>query len=727
MSDLSISVNLPDVEPHGGRADLAALLWPVSRAAEALDELARRSKLNSTSSDALFAPPAFGRDDGEDLGRWISWAADRLGLEAEAVDTPASDLAELLASAAPALLHVHARGISGFLVLLKATRGTVHVIRPDLKIDRQRAADLRDGLCAPYEAPHRIEVETVLTTAGVAEPRRRTVRAAMMRERLGARQIGRCWLLRLPPSANFGRQISHAQLPRRALMMMSVFAFVYALETVGWALVGQTTLNGRLDLGWLTAWALMVLSLVPLRLLGSWLDGTTALEVGRLLKARLLVGALRSDIESVKHQGAGQLLSRVMDSQALESLALNGGFGVLVAILELAFAAAILAAGAGGHVHVLMLGVWLALTLALSWRYFRRLRVWTVKRLDMTHDLVERMVGHRTRLAQEHPARRVDYDDRTIKDYVNVSRDMDGAIAPIVGALSRGWIMLALLGLAPAFVSGTAGAPDLAIALGGMLLANRALQSVAGGLAAISRAAIAWRQVSSLFRSADRNTSPAAFLSAAQTSPTHDDARGTLVEASKLVFRYREKGEPVLRGIDLAVKRGERVLLEGSSGGGKSTLAGLLVGLRNAESGLLLLKGLDRHTLGESWHKLATEAPQFHENHVLSGTLAFNLLMGRNWPPTEEELREAKELCGELGLGELIERMPSGMMQTVGETGWQLSHGERSRIFLARALLQKAQLTILDESFAALDPETLEKCLNCAFERAGTLMVIAHP
>jgi ATP-binding cassette subfamily B protein len=140
-----------------------------------------------------------------------------------------------------------------------------------------------------------------------------------------------------------------------------------------------------------------------------------------------------------------------------------------------------------------------------------------------------------------------------------------------------------------------------------------------------------------------------------------------------------------------------------------------------------LLNGLDRHTLGESWHKLATEAPQFHENHVLSGTLAFNLLMGRNWPPTEEELKEAKELCGELGLGELIERMPSGMMQMVGETGWQLSHGERSRIFLARALLQRAQLTILDESFAALDPATLEKCLNCAFERASTLMVIAHP
>jgi ATP-binding cassette subfamily B protein len=101
--------------------------------------------------------------------------------------------------------------------------------------------------------------------------------------------------------------------------------------------------------------------------------------------------------------------------------------------------------------------------------------------------------------------------------------------------------------------------------------------------------------------------------------------------------------------------------------------------------------------------------------------------MGCNWPAEEHELAAAQSLCEDLGLGDLIARMPSGMMQMVGETGWQLSHGERSRLFLARALMQDAQLTIMDESFAALDPETLKKCLNCVFARARTLMVIAHP
>ena len=71
--------------------------------------------------------------------------------------------------------------------------------------------------------------------------------------------------------------------------------------------------------------------------------------------------------------------------------------------------------------------------------------------------------------------------------------------------------------------------------------------------------------------------------------------------------------------------------------------------------------------------------------------------------------------------------MPSGIMQMVGETGWQLSHGEKSRIFIARSLLQKADLVILDESLGSLDPENLSRSLACATKRAATLLVIAHP
>lgn len=176
------------------------------------------------------------------------------------------------------------------------------------------------------------------------------------------------------------------------------------------------------------------------------------------------------------------------------------------------------------------------------------------------------------------------------------------------------------------------------------------------------------------------------------------------------------------------MRRGDRLLLEGPSGGGKSTLAALLGGMREPSRGLLLLDGLDRVTLGDrAWRKRVVLAPQFHDNHVLTGTLSFNLLLGRGWPAGPAELAEAEELCQALGLGPLLARMPGGLHQVVGEGGWQLSHGERSRIYLARALLQGADLVVLDESFGALDPETLGRCLRVALDRAETVLVIAHP
>ena len=87
----------------------------------------------------------------------------------------------------------------------------------------------------------------------------------------------------------------------------------------------------------------------------------------------------------------------------------------------------------------------------------------------------------------------------------------------------------------------------------------------------------------------------------------------------------------------------------------------------------------------------------------------------------------AVRVCRALDLGPLLERMPGGLMQMVGECGWQLSHGEKSRLYLARALLQGADLLVLDESFAALDPQTLRHALAYVLDKAPTVLVIAHP
>ena len=101
--------------------------------------------------------------------------------------------------------------------------------------------------------------------------------------------------------------------------------------------------------------------------------------------------------------------------------------------------------------------------------------------------------------------------------------------------------------------------------------------------------------------------------------------------------------------------------------------------------------------------------------------------MGKRWPPLAEDVEQAEKICQDLGLGDVLTRMPAGLMQMVGETGWQLSHGEKSRLYIARALLQGADLITLDESFASLDPENLGRAMRCVLDRAPTLLVIAHP
>jgi ATP-binding cassette subfamily B protein len=290
----------------------------------------------------------------------------------------------------------------------------------------------------------------------------------------------------------------------------------------------------------------------------------------------------------------------------------------------------------------------------------------------------------------------------------------------------RGWLVLGLAGLAPALVfgnatSGNATPARIAIAVGGTLLAYRAWRRLAAGAWQLAGAAVAWQRTSVLFRAATRQELPGSLdLAGGMPSPL-------AVEARDLVFRYGDRAEPVLRGANLQIAMGDRVVLEGASGGGKSTLVSLLTGLREPGSGRILIHGLDRPTLGAAeWRRRLAAAPQFHENHVLAETFAFNLFLGHPAVLTPADFEAARAICDELGLGDLLRRMPAGMLQMVGETGWQLSHGERSRLYIARALLQDAELVVLDESFAALDPENLKRAVQCVVKHARSLLAIAH-
>lgn len=696
------------------------LTWPAAQLDAGITALAKASgltgdKAGQTAENYISIPKEEGLND------WMEAAAGRLGLETEAAEFSAALLERQLPVAGPAILRMLHHGEMRFLLLLEGSKGRLRVLTPGSGVKEMPAREICRPLCASVEKPHQAVAERLLQVSGVKERHRSRAAEAIVRERTRGERIGGCWLLRATPGADLASQARRARLPHRLLALAFTHAGQYVIWILSWGMIGKGALEGRLDQGWLSAWALLLLTMIPLHLLTLWLQGRVAIAAGGLLKSRLLYGGLRLNPDEIRLQGAGQLLGCVIEAELVESLALGGGFLALVAVLELIMAAAVLAAGAAGVWHALLLTGWLLVTLLAAWLYLRRRERWTQQRLEMTHDLVERMNGHRTRLAQEPRDRWHETEDEAIDRYAILSKEMDGAAAGLLAAPPRGWMLAGLAALAPSFIAGTASPAALAVGLGGILLAYRALKQLAEGSAQLAGAWIAWRRVAPLSRAAESNQN------ATHSFPRTEAEGPSLVEAHDLNYRYPGRAEPVLRGCSVKIAKGERLLLEGGSGSGKSTFASLLTGLRAPDSGLLLLGGLDRHTIGENaWRRSVAAAPQFHENHVLAGTFWFNLTLGAP-DAAGQDFAEAETICRELGLGELLDRMPAGLLQMVGETGWQLSHGEKSRLFIARTLLQGASLVVLDESFAALDPENLRQAMDCVKKRAGALLVIAHP
>jgi ATP-binding cassette subfamily B protein len=491
---------------------------------------------------------------------------------------------------------------------------------------------------------------------------------------------------------------------RRLFRLVGLFAcaygFDYALFVFSWWLLGRAVLAEPNDTELLYGWALVLAAMLPLRMLSRWSEGAIAVSAGELLKRRLLRGAMLLSPDELRAEGAGSHLARVFESEAVESLALSGGLLSLAASIELLVALGIATLGARALLEGALLSAVIALFVFLARRYFEERSRWTDHRLEMSHRMVEKMVGHRTRLAQERPERRRLGEEEDLALYETLSRRVDRGYAWIQ-ALPSFWLPLGILGLA---ASGPSLA-RLAVGLGGAILAARALTKLADGFSDLTDAAIAWRRVAPLFQAAVREPE--------RIEPSKE-TNGALVRASAVSYIYPNRPRPVLEDVGFELLEGDRVLLTSPSGGGKSTLVSLMNGLRKPSAGSLAVAG-----------RVAT-APQFHENYVFTESFAFNLLMGRGWPPTAADMKEGASLCRELGLGELLEKMPGGMNQMVGDTGWQLSHGERSRLYLARALLQRSDLVLLDESFAALDPENLRQALLTARERAPSLVVVAH-
>lgn len=189
-----------------------------------------------------------------------------------------------------------------------------------------------------------------------------------------------------------------------------------------------------------------------------------------------------------------------------------------------------------------------------------------------------------------------------------------------------------------------------------------------------------------------------------------------------VTFAY-EEGKPVISNVTISARHGEKIALVGESGGGKSTLVNLLLGLYKPNSGNLAVCGQDVREL-TSEQLRASVGVVFQDASLFSGTIAENIAYGRPGASKEDIIRVAKKANAH----EFIANFPEGYDTIVGERGLKLSGGQKQRVAVARAMLKDAPLLVLDEATSALDTKSelaVQAGLEQLMENRTTLM-IAH-
>ena len=188
-------------------------------------------------------------------------------------------------------------------------------------------------------------------------------------------------------------------------------------------------------------------------------------------------------------------------------------------------------------------------------------------------------------------------------------------------------------------------------------------------------------------------------------------------------FSYRRRAEPVLKQVNLTIRAGEFAAVTGASGSGKSTLFQLLLGIYQPVGGELKFCFADgkEMAVSRSTRGLFAYVPQ--GNTLFSGTLRENLTMFTDSASDEEILQAARLACLDRFLAELSD----GLDTVIGERGIGLSEGQAQRVAVARALLSRAPILLLDECTSALDEKTETELLrNIASLRGKTCLIVTH-
>ena len=204
-----------------------------------------------------------------------------------------------------------------------------------------------------------------------------------------------------------------------------------------------------------------------------------------------------------------------------------------------------------------------------------------------------------------------------------------------------------------------------------------------------------------------------------EKAPFHGEISG-----NHLSWQYPTGDKKVIDDLCMQIKKGESVAFIGSSGAGKTTLADIILGLLEPQSGNITLDGRDIRELGQKWRNLLGYVPQ--SAYLISDTIRRNVAFGIEDQYIDEEL--LWRALEQAQLKEFVEQLPQGLDTEIGESGVRVSGGQRQRLAIARALYNDPEILVMDEATSALDGDT-EKALIEAIEKLQghkTMIVVAH-
>ncbi|MBR6157415.1 MAG: ABC transporter ATP-binding protein [Lachnospiraceae bacterium] len=207
-----------------------------------------------------------------------------------------------------------------------------------------------------------------------------------------------------------------------------------------------------------------------------------------------------------------------------------------------------------------------------------------------------------------------------------------------------------------------------------------------------------------------------------------DEEKWTLkksITAENITFAYESKPDvTVLNGVTIEIPGKKSIALVGSSGAGKTTLADIILGLYQPQSGRVLMDGKDIHENMDAWRRMIGYIPQ--NIYLLDDSIRANIALG----VPEDKVDDDKiwAVLEEAQLADFIREQEDGLDTNIGDRGVKLSGGQRQRIGIARALYTDPELLVLDEATSALDTETETAVMDAIFRLSGkvTMIVIAH-